>query len=196
MKERIIAIVILLVCWSIGTIGMLMNIDGLGGYKAARLIFVSIGGYGILSATVLNIWNAWDASRIQQERMNFDKIDNSFEYLKRWDSPSLKEARDLTREIKKEKSKLSDDTLMEKIQSDVNIERSVITTFNFWEEIYRSIEHGRVKSGILKDAFGEIFCDMYERFKPWRESMKKNKGNQKGMKALDSLNEKWRDSKA
>lgn len=188
MKIRIYFVLILFVIWCLATWALL---DSKSTLETIRFIVISLGGYGVISATFLNIWNAWDASKNITDKIQFDKTENSFRYFERWDNQSLKDARDLTRQIKKSKSTLSDDELLKKIQECEATERSVITMFNFWEEIHKSIVSNRVNSEMLKDAFGDIYCDMYSRFKVWREDIKKNDNNTKGMKALDELNKLW-----
>ncbi len=188
MTKRIIYISLLFVIWCLATWAM---IDTKTNFEAFKFFVISLGGYGVISSTFLNIWNAWEASKNINDKILFDKTENSFKYFERWDSQSLKEARDLTREIKKMKSTLSDDDLLEKIQACKSTERSVITMFNFWEEIHKSIIADRVNSVILKEAFGGVYCDMYLRFKVWREEKNKNKDNAEGMKALDDLNKLW-----
>lgn len=91
-----------------------------------KFIFISLGGYGVVSATLINIWNAWDTSKNISDKIRFDIIENSFKYFERWDNPSLREARDLTRQIKKDISKWSDDDLLKKIKECESTERSVI----------------------------------------------------------------------
>ena len=188
MKVRIIFVSVLFVIWCLATWAM---IDTTTKLETLRFVVISLGGYGVISSTFLNIWNAWDASKNSNDKIVFEKTENSFKYFERWDNQSLKEARDLTREIKKMKSALSDDDLLKKIQSCESTERSIITMFNFWEEIHKSIISGRVNSEILKDAFSGVYCDMYLRFKVWRDEKIKNKDNINGMKALDELNKLW-----
>ncbi len=188
MKTRIIYLLILFVIWCLATWAMM---DAPTKLESLRFIVISLGGYGVISSTLLNIWNALEASKNITDKILFDKNENSFKYFERWDNQSLKEARDLTREIKKAKSAMSDDDLLKKIQGCESTERSVITMFNFWEEIYKSIVTNRVNSEILKEAFSGVYCDMYLRFKVWREDKKKNNDNAQGMNALDELNKLW-----
>ena len=62
-----------------------------------KLVLSSIGGFGIVSATILNVWNALDTSKNNLKQMEFQKIENSIKYLERWDSDILLKARDYTR---------------------------------------------------------------------------------------------------
>ncbi len=189
MRIRIIFVSILFIIWILATWAI---VDFENTLEAMKLIVISLSGYGVISATFLTIWNAWESSKNLTDKMQFDKTENSFKYFERWDNQSLKEARDLTRQIKKEKGKLSDDDLLKKIKECESIERSVITMFNYWEEIYRSIISNRVNTELLKNAFSEVYCNIYDRFKVWREEKKKNNDNIKGMDALDELNKLWR----
>jgi len=181
--------VLLLILWGIATWAAIDSTKP--AIDIMKFTFISLGGYGVISATLINIWNAWDTSKNISNKIKFDITENSFKYFERWDSPSLKEARDLTRKIKKDASKWSDDELLKKIKDCESTERSVITTFNFWEEIYKSINVNRVDPDLLKESFGEVYCDMYSRFKVWRDDKKNNNGSGNAMKALDELNKLW-----
>ena len=156
-----------------------------------KTIVMSLAGYGVLCTTTLTIWNAWETSKNFSEKIDFDKTENSFKYTERWDSSSLKEARDLTRSLKKVEKEMSPQELLQKINECDATERSVITMFNFWEEIYRSIEAKRVNEAILKDFFGEVYCDIYERFKTWREQKRENGKSNEALKCWDELYRKW-----
>ena len=189
MRTRIIFVLILLIVWSLASYSVI-DFDG----EAANImtfVFVSLGGYGVIAATLLNILNVWDASKNISDKIKFDITENTFKYFERWDNPSLKEARDLTRQIKKDIDSWSDNELLKKIKECESTERSVITAFNFWEEIYKSISIGRVNPELLKESFGEVYCDMYIRFKVWREDKKKNHESDNAMKSLDQLNQLW-----
>ena len=189
MSSRIISVIALFIVWALATWAT-VDLEK-PAIDSMKYVFISLGGYGVVSATLINIWNTWDASKNISDKIKFDITENSFKYFERWDSPSLKEARDLTRQIKKDINKWSDDELLKKIKECESTERSVITAFNFWEEIYKSITVNRVDPELLKESFGEVYCDMYVRFKVWREDKKKNNGSSNAMKALDELNKLW-----
>ena len=109
--------------------------------------------------------------------MEFDRVENAFDYISRWDAPPLKEARDWTRKIEAKKNKLSPDELCSRIEgvppeqyasSDQrNLQRSVITMFNFFEELALSIQANRVAETYLRSAFASPYQSMYNRFLPW-----------------------------
>jgi len=114
MRTRIIFVLILLIVWSLASYSVI-DFDG----EAANImtfVFVSLGGYGVIAATLLNIWNVWDASKKISDKIKFDITENTFKYFERWDNPSLKEARDLTRQIKKDIDSWSDNELLKKIK--------------------------------------------------------------------------------
>lgn len=189
MAQRVIFSVVLLALWTIATYQL---IDFSNQLEAMKTIVMSLAGYGVLCTTTLTIWNAWETSKNFSEKINFDKIENSFKFTERWDNNSLKEARDLTRKIKKEKQGISDDDLLKRIQDCESTERSVITMFNFFEEIYSSIQHGRVHEPALKGFFAEVYPDIYERFKVWRSHKKSDGTGSHAMSALDELYERWK----
>ena len=146
---------------------------------------------------LLSSYNSLEASKNVQDRIEFDRIENSFEFMRRWDSPSLKEARDYTRKIKKEKDKLSPEELYKRIEGPYqeeneiekqeSLQRSIITMFNYFEEIKLSIDHNRVHGEVLKIALREPYLDIFERFQPWLK--KRNLESQ--LKLLEELRNKW-----
>jgi len=184
---------VLTFCWIIGTIGLILLIqvpqNSSRSFEIVKLLFLSIGGYGVVMATYFNIYNSLENTQYIKDQINFTKTENSFRFMERWDSPSLKQARDFTREVKKERSKISDDELRNRILNDKELERSVITAFNYWEEIYMSIQHKRVNEDVLKKAFDSTYCDMYDRFKVWIDSYEKN--DPEGYTQLANLYRLW-----
>ena len=85
-------------------------------FEVVKFTFLSISAFGILFSVLLSSFNSLEASQNVQDRIEFDRIENSFDFMHRWDSPSLKEARDYTRRIKKEKDKLSSEELCKRIE--------------------------------------------------------------------------------
>jgi hypothetical protein len=163
-------------------------------FEAVKFIFLSISAFGVLFSTLLASFNSLEASQNIQDRIKFDRIENAFEYMRRWDSPSLKEARDWTRKIAREPSRLSPDELCRRIEGDggeeasgQDLKRSVITMFNFFEEIELSIQAQRVDADILKKAFDIPYAAIYDRFRPWidRYSNPSQQGN------LKQLGRRW-----
>lgn len=156
-------------------------------YEAIKFIFLSISAFGVLFSALLSSFNSLEASLNIQDKIEFDKTENSFAYMLRWDSPSLKEARDETRRIKKIKDDISTNDLLKRISEDESLERSVITMFNFFEEIYLSIRTCRVNDNLLKEVFADLYKNIHERFKEWinQNIVGPQKSN------LDNLYEIW-----
>lgn len=175
MENKFIIFGLITICWILGTISFGFNVDvpqsSSKNFEIAKLIFVSIGAYGVIMATYFNIYNTLESTQNIKEQINFSRIENSFKFVERWDTPSLKEARDLTREIGKDRHTIADADLIGRISKDKDLERSVITTFNFWEGIYISIQHKRVDECLLKETFSVVYCNMFKRFEVWIETI-------------------------
>ena len=139
-------------------------------FETVRFLTLSISGFGVLFTALLASFNSLEASANVASRMAFDKTENSFEYIRRWDSEVLREARDWTRRIKAERTRLSDEDLIEKINSDEGLLRSVITMFNFFEEMELAMQAERVQDSYLRRAFSVIYPDIHERFRTWIDS--------------------------
>jgi hypothetical protein len=142
-------------------------------FEITKFVFLSISAFGVLFSTLLTSFNSLEASQSLQDRINFDRTENAFEYLRRWDSQSLKEARDWTRKVGRDHSKRSPDKLCGLIEGDEDLQRSVITMVNFFEEIELSVQAGRVNADILKQGLACAYIGysgcigIYDRFRPW-----------------------------
>jgi len=143
MERKYSVIIIIGVFWILGTIGFALSIDVPSQYsrniEIIKLVFLSIGAFGVISATHLNIYNSLESTQNIKNKIYFDKLNNSFQFFEKWESPILKETRDLTREIEENSSKISDEDLKNRILINENLKRSVITEMNFWEGMYLSI---------------------------------------------------------
>jgi hypothetical protein len=93
--------------------------------EIAKIIFLGIGGLGVFLPLFLSVANA-------MESRAFEKIENTFELLTKWDDSSLFEARKYTRKIKQSKSSISDDDLIKEITSDELLSQSIILVANYF----------------------------------------------------------------
>lgn len=141
--------------------------DSTYGFEAAKFVFTSISAFGVLFSVLLTSFNSLEVSLNVRDRIAFDRIENSFEYMRRWDSPVLRDARDETRRIGKEEHQLSQKEINSQIKSNGDLERSVITMFNFFEEIELSIQKDRVDHSSLEKAFASLYVRIHNRFQIW-----------------------------
>lgn len=167
--------------------------------EVVKFIAISISAYGVLFSVLLTSFNTLESEKLRKETNNQTRINNSFLYMQRFDSSSIKEARDITRKMKKEKSKLSEEELIKRIEGPYenekeiieqeNLKRSVITMFNFFEEIYLSINNKHSDETVLKEVYSEMYVDIYDRFKCWLE--KDNHMGKLQLKNLQELKKRW-----
>jgi hypothetical protein len=157
-------------------------------FETVKFVALSVSAFGVLFSALLSSFNSLEATANVQDRIQFDRVENSFEFVRRWDSAVLKEARDWTRRVKKEEQSLSPDDLRSKIRSDETLERSVITMFNFFEELELSVQQNRVDAKVLERAFATTYRSIHQRFSPWIES--NIDAVQKGH--LQQLRNRWR----
>jgi len=202
LEKKWLILIVLIILWTIFTIVYVICFitvpqNSTKTFEVVKFIFLSISAFGIIFSVLLSSYNSLEASKNVQDRIEFDRIENSFEFMHRWDSPSLKEARDYTRKIKKEKDKFSPEELLKRIEGPYkeeneiekqeSLKRSIITMFNYFEEIKLSIDHNRVHGEVLKKALREVYLDIFERFQPWLK--KRNLESQ--LKLLEELRNKW-----
>lgn len=156
-------------------------------YETIKFAFLSISAFGVLFSALLSSFNSLEATQNLIDRTEFDRIENSFYYMRTWESSILREARDKAREVDKQVSNLSAAQLLGNIYADPALERSVITMFNFFEEIHLSRNAGRVNDMYLRQSFKDIYIRVCKIFTPWMESdvegtMRSN---------LDQLRQEW-----
>ncbi len=135
--------------------------------ESLKIIFIMLGGLGVILPTYLNVWQSLETARLLEDQTKRNIIENTFRLLEKWDDTSLFEARKFTRELKDNQNNLSPDQLKQWIKDKPELRQSVIILFNCFDLIRISIEQDRIDEGIIKDAIGEVFLDMYGRFKPW-----------------------------
>lgn len=172
MKLKWIILAILFLVWVLFTIFyaicyVVVPEKSTYNFEVIKFVFLSITAFGVLFSTLLSSFNSLESTSNIKDRIAFDKTENSFSYMRLWDSDSLKEARDETRKIKKIEKDVSQNQLLKEISERESLERSVITMFNFFEEIFLSIKAKRVNENILKEAFANAYIGIYERFKEW-----------------------------
>lgn len=193
MKSKWPTIIILTLLWLVFTIifsctSINVPDNSTRCIETVKFLALSISAYGVLFSSVITSFNSLENGKINKENIEYNRICNSFKYLERFDSPSIKAARDITRQMKKEKSSLSDKELMKRIEGDgktqttdqKDLKRSVITMLNFFEEIYISILNKHSNEKILITVYKDMYIDIYDRFKCWienEESMGKVQAN-------------------
>lgn len=70
--------------------------DGKEIMEALKTALLMIGGFGVIISIVYQAEAMIINSEQVSKKIEFDKIENSFELLKEWDNPSLLEARKYT----------------------------------------------------------------------------------------------------
>lgn len=172
MSKKWIIFISIIVLWIIGGIGLLIQVYQ-NTLEAERLLevikiaFLIIGGLGIVLPTYLNVWQSLENNKVVEERLKYDKLENSFQILEKWDDTALLTARRFTREIKDHRNDITNNELLKRINEEKGLKESVIMVFNYFEKIRISIESKRVDEVTIKEALHPVFIDMYERFKPW-----------------------------
>ena len=113
-------------------------------------------------ATISLLYTAVIASYDFQIRRNERKIDKAMELVEKFDSPDLRRVRDFTRVIGKHMPNIPENDLSKYVspegkeelqqllqkygypynKEDINMERDLVFLFNFWQQVYLSIEKG------------------------------------------------------
>jgi len=144
--------------------------------EVTKIVFLCLGGLGVILPTYINATNSLEA-RIS------DKIENTFRLIEKWDDPHLFSARKLTRDEKTNRSKICDEDLIKRIESNQELKQSVILVFNYFEQVRFSILNNRIEKEQFKGTLGVVIIDIIERFKPFTDKC----GGPQMTKDLDQL---------
>lgn len=128
--------------------------------EVAKIVFLSLGGLGVILPTYISAFNAIEARSTQV-------LENTFRLIEKWDDPMMFAARKFTRELKAEKSKLSDDDLVEKIENDQGLKQSIILVLNYFDQIRVSEKTGRIDAVLFNRSLGPVMQDYHHRFRPY-----------------------------
>lgn len=142
-------------------------------------------------ATASLIYTAIIAAYDFQIRRNERKLDYAIKFLERFDSEDIRRVRDFTRVIRKNRSNISDQELLNYLtpnntkdiikllkehgygydnkNKEINMERELVFLFNYWQQVYLGIEFGFADAKYLCHNLKGVFDSQYDRFKPWIE---------------------------
>ncbi len=171
-KTKWVIFIVITLLWILGGIGLMLSVNTnynapdktLELIKTALLI---LGGLGVIMPTYLNVWQSLENNKINESKIAFEKNENSFRLMEKWEDSTLLEARRFTRKIKEKKDTISNNDLLAEIAKDEKLRESIITVFNYWEQVRLSIDYDRVNEKFIQDAMDDIYLDMYLRFEPW-----------------------------
>lgn len=140
--------------------------------EAIKVVFIMLGGLGVILPTYLNVWQSLETAELLKDQAQRSKIENTFKLIEKWDDKSLFDARNFTRELKEQHSKLSPDQLKSKINQTPELKQSVILVFNYFEMVRVSLKHDRVEASVIGGSLGG-FHDLYDRLRPWVREQEK-----------------------
>lgn len=152
--------------------------------EAIKVIFIMLGGLGIILPTYLNIWQSLETANLLKNETYRKRIENTFSLLEKWDDKSLFDARKFTRELKDLHNELSANQIRERIKNTPELRQSIILLFNYFELIRISIEHDRVAPKIIIETLGQVATDICKRFDPWLQEQPDKADVEKFLKLL------------
>lgn len=127
-------------------------------------------------ATISLLYTAVIASYDFQIRRNERKIDKAMELVEKFDSPDLRRVRDFTRVIGKHMPNIPEKEELQKKKKkygypynkeNINMERDLVFLFNFWQQVYLSIEKGIADEKYICHNLKKVFDSQYKRFNFW-----------------------------
>jgi hypothetical protein len=177
MKLKWVLLIVIVLLYLIGVVGVGWHTFGVTdptkavpSVETIKVVFIMLGGLGIVLPTYLNIWQSLETAHLLEDDIRRNKIENTFSLLAKWDDKSLFDARKFTRDLKDQKNQLSPDQIRDRITNTPELRQSAILLFNYFELIRISIEHDRIELGIVKQSLGPTALDICKRFEPWLET--------------------------
>ncbi|MFT5836418.1 MAG: hypothetical protein ACI9RG_001324 [Sulfurimonas sp.] len=132
-----------------------------------NIFLLMLGGYGVVFSIIHNTESIIENNKQMKEKMDIDKIENTFQLLRAWDDEHLFKARKFTREIGDMRDSISNEDLIKKIDSDPELRQSVILVLNYIENIRVSINYSRIDTEIFKKSLGPATINIINRFEPY-----------------------------
>ncbi|MEM8641459.1 MAG: hypothetical protein AAGG51_21980 [Cyanobacteria bacterium P01_G01_bin.54] len=176
-KNSWLVIIIIALLWSIGAVGLYAYNQDI------QSLFLSINCFAVIIATTINL-----ISTVRGQATK--RLENTFNFIKRWDDSLMTQARMYTRELLEQSTAKADDEIMADLNNDKELKRSVVSVFNFFQAMYMSIDSGVVNEDILKRGFSSSYCRYFDAFRVWRESCTKYE-DIAGYKDLHALYHRW-----
>lgn len=138
--------------------------------EVVKTSLLVLGGLGVILPVYLSSWQAIENNRVINDKIVFDKTQNSFHLIDKWDDQALTEARNYIRVLIEKRVSLSDEQMIAEINAKPELKRSLLLLFNYWEKIRLSIVYERVNEEMLKFAFKEAYLRLFPLFRPWLQS--------------------------
>lgn len=135
--------------------------------ETIKILFIMLGGLGVILPTYLNVWQSMEASKIMEDAGRKRIIENTFDLFEKWDDKALFDARKFSRELKERCMDLSPNQLVEEVRKSPELKQSVVLLFNYFELVRMSIEYERVDRTVVKEYFSRTLLDICGRFAPW-----------------------------
>lgn len=180
MKKLIIAMVIVIL--TILGIAVICYLNDHGKNISSGIQVAA--NFAIAVTLIVTVLTYLDKQRIEKHHKTFDLLD-------KYDSPDMRQARNLSREIKKDCKNISSNQLLEKINTTPKLEESIILLYNYFTKVRYAIEIGIVDKEVVMKELGETMIDIMERFIPWAESSDKSNGFIKDSKEMLKDFKKW-----
>ena len=146
--------------------------------EVLKTMFLCLGGIGVIMPLYISAMDSIDDRK-------YNKIENTFSMLTKWDDPHLFSARKLTREIASTRSSISDDELINRINNEGELKQSFILVFNYFESIRFSILNDRIDKKQFRKSLGTVILDIIHRFKPFVKTL--GEENIKDIEQLEKL---------
>jgi hypothetical protein len=120
--------------------------------ESLKIIFIMLGGLGVILPTYLNVWQSIETARLLSDQARQNMLENTFRLLEKWDDNALLGARLFLRELKDKRNSLSSDEIIKIILEKQELRQSVVLLFNYFELIRISIDMKRVDPATIKDV--------------------------------------------
>jgi len=141
------------------------EIQPLGGKYNAKLIADAL--YYLFKDKVVSISKEDNAYSLVTHDTKIDIAKYSFECIERWDSSDFRPFRDTIRRFFAKDSNQNKNELYKILESDKDLQRSLVFVFNYFQELSCKIQGDLVDRLIIYNSLGDAYIKIHDMFYGW-----------------------------
>ncbi|QFY77840.1 hypothetical protein DUD43_09165 [Alcaligenes faecalis] len=141
--------------------------DGSRLVKMAEIGAATLAAAGVILATYISYKQSKNRLAGAAEEKARNKLEETFRLIEKWDDPHFLSPRKLSVALGRERSKLSPQELIDKVEDDLDLRSSISLMLNYFDFIRLSIKYERINSEIIKQQLGPVILLTLDRFDAW-----------------------------
>lgn len=178
LKSKWFWLFVIIISWAFGGVGLCWQAYLVAPVDQATLetiktAFLVLGGLGVILPTYFNVWQSIENNTVLREQVAWNKKENSFHMIEKWDHEQFVKARKYGRELAENSKKIALDTIMAKVAADADLRQSMICVVNYLDEIRISILANRIDENLVRYSLESSFFYTFQTFQTWLQKESK-----------------------